>query len=62
MSRAQSILKTIEEKGLLKAIAKGAVIGAGGALVYHVGKKVLGKSDKLEHPSARRRRRGDYDY
>lgn len=65
MTRAENILKEIEEKGLLKAALKGAAYGAGSAIVIHLGKKVLGKKDKLDKKSsqhtASRRRAGYYD-
>lgn len=62
MNRAQHILQAMEEKGLLKAAAKGAAVGAGGAILIHLGKKAFGKKDKLDrkssHHAAARRRAG----
>lgn len=48
MTRAESILHKMEEKGLLKAAAKGALVGAGGAILIHLGKKLVGKKSKKE--------------
>lgn len=61
MSRAQNLLKAMEEKGLLKATAKAAAAGAGGAILIHLGKKIFGKKDKNVTGHAAARRRADYE-
>lgn len=48
MTRAQKLLNSLGEKGLLKDVLKGAAYGAGGAVLLHVGKKFFGGKNKFD--------------